>query len=92
MGWGKRMKGKFALTKRPDVGSIPSPCFFFNPSFLFPPSFLTGDFPDLERFKASIQDWDFSKFPKLDLKYGNGEHIEFNLQEFKFNLTVKDLL
>lgn len=27
-----------------------------------------GDFPNLEEFKASIQDMDFSKFPKLDLR------------------------
>lgn len=28
-----------------------------------------GDFPDMEHFKACIKDYDFSKFPKLDLKY-----------------------
>lgn len=28
----------------------------------------TGDFPNLERFKESIKDYDFTKFPKLDLK------------------------
>eukprot|EP01147_Barroeca_monosierra_P000064 gene64-3460_t len=27
-----------------------------------------GDFPDIESFKAAIQDYDFSKFPKLDMK------------------------
>eukprot|EP00055_Hartaetosiga_balthica_P003254 m.7128 g.7128 ORF g.7128 m.7128 type:complete len:559 (+) comp2713_c0_seq1:3-1679(+) len=27
-----------------------------------------GDFPNMEQFKASIQDFDFSKFPKLDTK------------------------
>lgn len=32
------------------------------------PSRQTGDFPDLNRFRENIQDYDFSKFPKLDLK------------------------
>lgn len=26
-----------------------------------------GDFPNIEHFKACIKDYDFSKFPKLDL-------------------------
>ena len=28
-----------------------------------------GDFPDIERFRQNIQDYDFSKFAKLDLRY-----------------------
>eukprot|EP00051_Salpingoeca_urceolata_P005376 m.72753 g.72753 ORF g.72753 m.72753 type:complete len:563 (+) comp14272_c0_seq2:324-2012(+) len=27
-----------------------------------------GDFPDIEKFKANIQDYDFSAFPKLDMR------------------------
>lgn len=30
---------------------------------------LLGDFPDLQKFKAKLSDDDFSKYPKLDLKY-----------------------
>ena len=28
-----------------------------------------GDFPSLEDFCAAVKDYDFSKFPKLDVKY-----------------------
>ncbi len=31
--------------------------------------FGAGDFPNIERFKTAIREYDFSKFPKLDLKY-----------------------
>ena len=34
-----------------------------------------GDFPSLENFCNAVRDYDFSKFPKLDLKYAACVHL-----------------